>query len=235
MDALVEGYRRFRAEAWPRERARFEALAAGQKPGAMVVTCADSRVDPQMIFAAAPGQLFVVRNVAALVPPYAPDAAYHGTSAALEFGVRVLRVPDLVVLGHGQCGGVHALLRGAPEEAADFVAPWMGIAGAARRRALACDTPEAQQEAGELEVVRLSLANLMTFPWIAEAVGAGRLRLHGAHFAIYTGLLRRLEPGGEFAPVAEAAPAGVATGRCFQPGRSRASLAATKQAGSNRP
>jgi carbonic anhydrase len=194
MQRLIDGYRRFRAETWPRERGRFEALAEhGQRPRAMVITCADSRVDPQLIFGAAPGELFVVRNVANLVPPYAPDAAYHGTSAALEFGVRVLAVRDLVVLGHGQCGGVRALLGGAPAEAADFVAPWMRIARPARDRALACEPAEARQEACEHEVVRLSLANLMTFPWVREAVETGRLRLHGMHFAIHTGVLAVLD------------------------------------------
>ncbi|MFC7540562.1 carbonic anhydrase [Siccirubricoccus deserti] len=118
MDALIDGYRRFRAETWPQQRARFEALAAeGQSPQTMVIACSDSRVDPQMIFSAAPGELFVVRNVANLVPPYMPDAAFHGTSAALEFAVRVLRVRQVVVLGHAQCGGVRALLEGAPPEA----------------------------------------------------------------------------------------------------------------------
>ena len=105
MDPLIEGYRRFRADVWPAERARYEALARwGQSPEAMVIACSDSRVDPQTIFGAVPGELFVVRNIAAIVPPYSPDASHHGTSAALEFGVRVLKIPRLVVLGHGQCG-----------------------------------------------------------------------------------------------------------------------------------
>ena len=105
----------------------------------MVIACSDSRVDPQMIFSAAPGELFVVRNVANLVPPYMPDAAFHGTSAALEFAVRVLRVERVVVIGHAQCGGVRALLEGAPPEAQDFVAGWISIAGRARAAALRCD------------------------------------------------------------------------------------------------
>src|SRR3712207_2644119 len=178
MDELIEGYRRFRAETWARERDRFEALAErGQSPRAMVIACSDSRVDPQMVFSAAPGELFVVRNVANLVPPYQPDAAYHGTSAALEFGVRVLGVEHVIVLGHALCGGVRALLEGMPPGTEDFVAPWMGIAREARARVfLRCDPAsddEARQEAGEQEMVRLSLENLMTFPWIREAVEAG--------------------------------------------------------------
>ena len=198
MDHLIAGYRRFRAEVWARERSRFESLAErGQRPQTMVIACSDSRVDPQMIFGAGPGELFVVRNVANLVPPYAPDPAYHGTSAALEFGVRVLGVSDLVVLGHALCGGVHALLTGAPAEAGDFVGPWMRIAQAARERTLACEPVVARQaEFCEREVVRLSLANLMTFPWVRDAAQAGTLRLHGLHFDIRTGVLAALDAEG---------------------------------------
>lgn len=210
MDDLIAGYRRFRAETWRRERDRFEALAErGQSPRALVIACADSRVDPQMIFSAAPGELFVVRNVANLVPPYQPDAAYHGTSAALEFAVRVLKVRHVVVLGHALCGGVRALLEGPPPGTEDFVAPWMGIAREARARALRCEaaSPEARQEAGEHEVVRLSLENLMTFPWVREAVEAGALSLHGGHFGVASGRLSMLDAAGDFVPVGEAAPA----------------------------
>jgi carbonic anhydrase len=200
MERLIDGYRRFRAETWPREKARFEELAAqGQRPRTMVIACSDSRVDPQMIFSAAPGELFVVRNVANLVPPYMPDAAFHGTSAALEFAVRVLQVSQVVVLGHALCGGVRALLEGVPPEARDFVAGWMAIAEAARVKVLRCD-PVDRQEAGEHEAVRITLANLMTFPWVAEAVAAGRLALHGAHFGVATGRLVLLRPDGTFAP-----------------------------------
>ena len=128
MDPLIEGYRRFRAEIWPAERARYEALAHwGQSPETMVIACSDSRVDPQTVFGAVPGELFVVRNVAALVPPFAPDAGYHGTSAALEFAVKVLKVASLVVLGHGQCGGVRAMVYGPPPQARDFIASWVEL------------------------------------------------------------------------------------------------------------
>jgi len=202
MTPLLAGYRRFRAETWPQQRARFEALAAqGQKPHTMVIACSDSRVDPQMIFSAGPGELFVVRNVANLVPPYMPDAAFHGTSAAVEFAVRVLAVKRVVVMGHALCGGITALIRGAPEQARDFVAGWIGIAGKARAVALRCDDPVAAQEAGEHEAIRISLANLMTFPWVAEAVTEGRLTLHGAHFGVATGRLLLLDAEGHFAPV----------------------------------
>ncbi|MCC7016992.1 MAG: carbonic anhydrase [Rhodospirillales bacterium] len=205
MDRLIEGYRRFRARTWARERTRFEALAArGQRPRALVVACSDSRADPQMIFDAAPGELFVIRNVANLVPPYRPDSAYHGTSAALEFGIRALDVPDVIVIGHALCGGIRALLEGVPEETPDFVKAWVSIADPARRSVIGI--PEsARQEACEHESVRLSLANLRTFPWIRSAVAARRLRLNGFFFDIRTGILSRLDADGAFAPVSAAA------------------------------
>jgi carbonic anhydrase len=199
VERLLEGYRRFRGAGWPERRRLFEALAdQGQQPRAMVVACADSRVDPGMIFDAGPGELFIVRNIAALVPPYEPDGAYHGTSAALEFGVRVLEVHDLVVLGHGLCGGVRGLLRGVPETAGDFLASWLAIAVPVRPAALRCDSPDAQQLCGEHEVVKLSLSNLRQFPWIAEREAAGHLTLHGAHFDVRTGQLSLLRSDGSF-------------------------------------
>ena len=200
MKRLLAGYRRFRANGWPAQRRAFEALARnGQAPKAMVVACIDSRVDPAAIFDTAPGEMLTVRNVANLVPPYAPNATYHGTSAALEFGVKSLKVPHLIVLGHGLCGGVRALLEGAPENAHEFVAPWMSLAETARARALSRETPEERQQACEHEVVKVSLANLMTFPWIAARIAAGDLELHGAWFDIHTGVLMVLRPDGSFA------------------------------------
>ncbi len=136
MEKLIAGYRSFRSKNWVEHRALFESLAEnGQRPQALVIACVDSRVDPAMIFDSAPGTVLTVRNVANLVPPYAPDHAYHGTSAALEFGVRVLEVRDLIVLGHSSCGGVQALLNGAPEKGRDFIAPWMELARPALERA----------------------------------------------------------------------------------------------------
>jgi carbonic anhydrase len=202
MQRLLDGYQRFRAQHWPAQHRAFEALATrGQSPRALVVACIDSRVDPAMIFDTAPGETLTVRNVANLVPPYAPDAAYHGTSAALEFGVRVLEVPHLMVLGHGLCGGVRALLDGAPDNAHEFVAPWMSIAWPARVRALQCRSAEERQRCCEHEVIKISLANLMTFPWVAERVAAGRLELHGAWSDIFTGALMTLQPDASFVPV----------------------------------
>ncbi len=207
MRRLLDGYHRFRGNHWPERRRKFEDLAdIGQQPRAMVVSCADSRVDPGMIFDAGPGELFVVRNVANLVPPYAPDSAYHGTSAALEFGVRVLEVSELLVMGHGLCGGVRAMLQGTPPEASDFVAGWISLAARARDRALACDDGVDRQLCCEQETVKLSLDNLMTFPWIAERVATGRLHLHGAHFDIRTGQLSLLGAGGTFDEVPASPP-----------------------------
>ena len=201
MDSLIAGYQRFRASGWPERRKVFESLAeGGQRPTTLVVACVDSRVDPAMIFDAGPGEMLTVRNVANLVPPCAPDSACHGTSAALELGVRVLKVRDLVVLGHGMCGGVQALLDGPPENARDFVGPWMAMAEPARLRTLQYASPEQRQQCCEYEVIKISLANLMTFPWIAERVQAGELALHGAWFAIHSGLLLTLQPDGSFAP-----------------------------------
>jgi carbonic anhydrase len=201
MQRLLDGYARFRAKNWPERRKAFESLANnGQSPKALVVACIDSRVDPAMIFDAAPGEMLTLRNVANLVPPYAPDAAYHGTSAALEFGLCVLEVPHIIVLGHGLCAGVRALLDGPPDTAQEFVAPWMSIASPAREHALEAPLAERQQ-CGEFEVVKVSLTNLMSFPWVVERVRSGKLQLHGAWFDIHSGVLMTMQPDGTFMPV----------------------------------
>jgi carbonic anhydrase len=200
IDDLLSGYAQFRENVWPERRKLFQSLARdGQKPRALVISWSDSRVDPAMVFGTGPGEMFIVRNVANLVPPYKPDGDLHGTSAALEFAVRVLQVPRIIVLGHGMCGGVHALLNGFPDAAKDFVAPWMQIAKDARSRVLACN-PADPQTAAEQETVKISLANLMTFPWVAERVAEGSLRLIGGTFDIRTGILMLLGEDGAFAP-----------------------------------
>ena len=203
MEQLIEGYRRFRQNAWSARATQFRSLAdEGQKPQALIIACSDSRADPAMIFDVAPGQLFVVRNVANLVPPYNPDGDYHGTSAALEFGIRVLEVPNLIVMGHQKCGGVHSLVHGFPERAQDFVEPWMKMAQPALDAARAAGTPfDLLDDVCEHETVKLSLTNLRTFPWIAEAEAEGRLRLHGLRFGIADGLLEQLGPDGTFSAV----------------------------------
>jgi carbonic anhydrase len=201
IDALFEGYRRFRREAWPELQRRFENLAEGQSPKVMVIGCSDSRVDPQQILGAAPGELFVLRNVAALAPPYAPDMAHHGVSAALEFAVRVLGVERIVVLAHAGCGGVKALLDGAPPEASDFVPNWMKIAARARDAVDPALQGEARQRSGEEACVGVTIDNLMTFPWVRERVEAGALGLTAMHFGVAKGCLRCRDPQGFWADV----------------------------------
>jgi carbonic anhydrase len=191
---LLDGHTRFRQGYWRRHKNRFFALAKeGQAPSTMVIACADSRVAPELIFDVAPGEIFVVRNVSNLVPPYAPDTGNHGTSAALEFAVTMLEVNTIVVLGHSQCGGIRALVEGPKARHGDFIDSWMAIAQAARARV--CDAPEAPAEFSKLcdqcerESIRVSLANLMTFPWVAARVTAGGLTLAGLHFNVQTGKL----------------------------------------------
>lgn len=207
-DELHEGYRRFRAGRYAEEAGRYEALARGQQPRTMVIGCADSRVDPATIFAAGPGELFVVRNVAALVPPCEETGAHHGTSAALEFAVSVLGVSNIVVLGHGLCGGVAAALAAAEERPVGrFIRPWVELLADVRDEVIAHTRPgetENRQKALERMAVRQSLRNLASFPFIAEAAGAGRLRLDGAWFSIAEGALLWLDrETGAFEPVPE--------------------------------
>ncbi len=204
---LIEGYRRFRETGWRRERERWSELAEGQSPKVMVIACSDSRVEPAQIFDARPGEMFVVRNVANLVPPFEPDTAYHGVSAALEFAVTQLEVDELVVMGHGFCGGCEAALTGRFDEAGHgaghFIAHWIDMLRGARER-IRAEHPaldRAAFEAMELEGVRISLANLRTFPWVREREAGGRLKLHGAWFAIADGCLHLLdESSGRFEP-----------------------------------
>ena len=198
-DPLLSGYHRFRQDGWTQAKAEYETLAAaGQKPHTLVVACSDSRADPALIFDAAPGQLFVVRNVANIVPPYQPDGKQHGVSAALEFGVRVLGVSRIAVMGHALCGGVNAMINGAPDVCNDFVRPWVAQAEPVVRRAVEGLSENDKQTAGEHAVVRLSLDNLRTFPWIAEREQAGDLELVGLHFGIADGVLRRMQTDGLF-------------------------------------
>jgi carbonic anhydrase len=206
---LIEGYRRYCAERLPEERRRLAQLARlGQSPRAMVIGCCDSRAAPETVFSTGPGELFVVRNVANIVPPYAPDSAHHSTSAAIEFAVRHLMVPDLVVLGHSLCGGIAAYLQGrdGAEVRGDFLGPWIDLLSGSRSEAQGTDPDLADadlQRAVEEVTVRRSLAHLLTFPFVRERVDAGELALHGAHFGIATGELRVLDRDtGRFEPVA---------------------------------
>ena len=201
LDALFDGYRRFREGSWPALQRRFESLAQGQHPKVMVIGCSDSRVDPQQILDAAPGELFVLRNVAALVPPYAPDQSHHGASAAIEFAVRVLKVERIVVLAHAGCGGVKALFDGAPPDTFDFVVSWVNMASRARKTVDPKLEGVVRQRAAEEATVSVTLENLMTFPWIAERVEAGDLSITGMHFGVADGCLRCRDASGVWADV----------------------------------
>jgi carbonic anhydrase len=204
MERLLEGFRRFRENYDREHRQVFEELARrGQSPSAMVIACSDSRVDPQLIFGTGPGEIFVVRNVANLIPPYEPDGYHHGTSAALEFAVRTLQVPHIIVMGHARCGGVSALLGQHDRAQDDFVSTWMNIARPARERALEAAGGESEnlQHLCEHETIKVSLENLLTFPWIRERVEAGTLRLHGWYFDIETGIVTALGQDGTFSPL----------------------------------
>jgi carbonic anhydrase len=191
--SLHTGYRRFRDDRFLTEEARYRDLAGGQSPETMVIACADSRVDPATIFAAAPGELFVVRNVAALVPPCETSSGYHGTSAALEFATTGIGVKNIVVMGHGLCGGVAASLAAAENvPTGTFIGPWVELLSGVRDDVLRNDGIKGaveQQRALEWMGVLYSLGNLRTFPFIREAEQAGRLNLHGAWFSIAEAVL----------------------------------------------
>ncbi|MDE3115218.1 MAG: carbonic anhydrase [Pseudomonadota bacterium] len=197
MDRLIQGYREFRARRWPEEHAHYAELAKGQNPQYLVISCCDSRVDPATIFGVRPGELFVLRNVAAIVPPYEEGGGYHGTSAAISFAVLALEVRYIVVLGHAECGGVKAALDRSGAEPLPFMSEWIGLLAPAVER---CGHDHGNRQfALEREAVRLSLERLMTFPFVAERVRDGRLSLEGARFGIADGRLEVLDKErGEF-------------------------------------
>jgi carbonic anhydrase len=174
---LIDGYRKFKRERWPAEHAHFLELAKGQQPHTLVIACSDSRVDPAVIFHARPGELFVVRNVGGLVPPFETDGNWHGTSAALAFAVLTLRVRTILVLGHAQCGGIAAALANDQSvEQAPFLAGWIRLIGPAIER---CRGTASPQRAVEHETIRLSLERLRTFPFVDQCVRDGTLASGG--------------------------------------------------------
>jgi carbonic anhydrase len=208
LNELIDGYHRFRGEGWARERRRWSELAEGQSPKVMILSCADSRVDPAHIFDARPGEMFVARNIAGLAPPYETSHGFHGVSAALEFAVTQLEVEEILVMGHGKCGGCAAALTGQFDGTepghGHFIADWVGMLTEARDtvRGRHHTLDRSAFEDMEREAVKVSIANLRTFPWIAEREHAGKLKLHGAHFAISEGRLYILdEAEREFRPV----------------------------------
>lgn len=195
---LLKGYHRFRDGRYAGEQDRWRTLAEGQSPTSAIIACCDSRADPATIFDSNPGEIFVVRNVANLVPPFEPGGGRHGVSAALEFAVTQLEIPQIVVMGHERCGGIEASLTGRFADAAHgeggFIAQWMELLEGPREAIAAVhgEGPEAAlllEEAG----IRQSLANLRTFPFVAEREAAGKLSLHGCHFSIFRGELYLLD------------------------------------------
>jgi carbonic anhydrase len=202
-EQLVSGYQTFTAQRLRTEQSRYRELSErGQSPEIMVIGCCDSRVSPEVIFDAGPGELFVVRNVANLVPPYAPDGAAHGVSAALEFAVQVLRVKHIVVLGHAQCGGIKALVQdSAPLSPGDFIGKWMSLLNSTLENTPRGSTEDFQDFVSRLEkkAVTTSLNNLMTFPCVRILAERGKLHLHGAYFGVAQGSLAVLDrASGEF-------------------------------------
>jgi len=189
---FIAGFERFQERYFGEERELFDKLSHGQSPKTLIVACADSRVDPALLTGAEPGDVFVVRNVANLVPPCALDAGAHGTSAALEFAVISLEVEHIIVLGHSGCGGIQALMTADPalDREHTFIHNWMHITDEARRRTLlvARQLPLKEQlRILEQEAIKTSLANLLSFPWINERVESGQLRIHGWRFDLNEG------------------------------------------------
>ena len=189
---LLEGYRRFREQQYATQKSRWEQLASGQEPPVMIIACSDSRVDPAVIFDIEPGQAFVLRNVANLVPPFETGGGLHGASAAIEFGVTELNVRHLVVMGHGACGGIAAALRRDRRLEGTFIKGWIGLLDEARAKVMASGTDQPHRMM-EYETVKISLRNLRGFPFVAEREASGALKLHGCHFAIAEGALYELD------------------------------------------
>jgi carbonic anhydrase len=213
-ERLVSGYEAFLGERFPYEQERFHHLAeAGQNPRIMLIGCCDSRVSPEVIFDARPGELFVVRNIANLVPPYNPNDDLHGTSAALEFGVMGLEVEHIVLMGHANCGGVRAYAHNeakhghVPLSPGDFIGKWISLISTAAARIGPAGTPiEDYIERLALASIVQGLANLRSFPWIAERERQRKLSLHGAYFGISRGTLLALdEASGRFEIIAAGA------------------------------
>lgn len=216
LDQLFSGYRKFREDYYPEHQDLYQTLVdQGQSPSTMVISCSDSRVDPGMILQTRPGDLFVVRNVANLVPPYQPDNQYHGISAALEYAVTILQVKVIVVLGHSSCGGVDALMRGCcggDSPVGEFIAPWVNLAEKAwdrlpdslKEKASSSDGNPDQEASRALEManVALSMDNIEGFPFVREAVRAGILQVEGWYFDIASGsLFRRNQGEDNFNPI----------------------------------
>ena len=204
-EQLTDRFRRFKHRHFVPNADHYEELATyGQSPQIMIISCCDSRVDPETVFSAMPGELFVVRNVANLVPPYETGGLFHGVSAAIEFAVLNLRVKHIVVMGHSGCGGVKTALdqSAAIQTEAQFISRWMSMLDDARLKVLSAYqmSPKAEQQGYlEREGIKTSIRNLRTFPFVKDVEEKGRLSLHGAYFDIKSGNLSVLNHSrGEF-------------------------------------
>lgn len=186
MQTLLDGYRAFRDGHWPQVKRQYERVAERQRPDTLIIACSDSRVDPHTIFSAGPGELFVIRNVANLVPPFEQGEGLHGTSAAIEFAVTKLEVKTVLVLGHARCGGVSAALDHTIAADSLFIAPWIALLDPALERVEHQHDP---QTALERESVLLSLERLRAFPFVAAAMKERGLQLVGARFGVADGRL----------------------------------------------
>lgn len=210
LNRLSAGFRRFRKQWYCEEHNIYEDLREGQSPHALVIACSDSRVDPALLLDCRPGDLFVVRNVANLVPPYNPDSGYHGVSAALEYAVRHLCVDTIIVMGHSHCGGIAHLMTDMDKEKSEFLSTWMHVAQDARAQANAQypeSCAEQRERACEQYAIRMSLRNLRSFPWVHSAEARGDLTIHGWYFDLAAGILFQLdETSGSFAPLGDDAP-----------------------------
>ena len=205
-EKLTNGYRTFLDARLPSEVQRYAALAQGQNPEILLIGCCDSRVSPEVIFDTGPGELFIVRNVANIVPPCEEGGEYHGTSAAIEFAVQALEVKHIVVLGHASCGGIKAYAnRSGPLSESNFIGKWVSLVAPAAERAGEKSGPDYLTRL-EYAMVAQSLDNLMTFPFVRDRVMSGRLALHGAHFGIARGELLLRDPDtGAFNPAVDRA------------------------------
>lgn len=205
-ELLIDGYHTFQRTRLAVEQDRYRALAdTGQQPEIMIVGCCDSRVSPEVIFDARPGELFVLRNVANLIPPYSPTGLMHGVSAALEFAVEGLRVKHIVVLGHARCGGIRAFAaQETPLSAGNFIGKWMSLIAPAAEKLGAPSDRLLAEYLLRLEQASIlnTLDNLLTFPFVRSRVAERRLRLHAAYFDVATGMLSTADPvTGHFAAV----------------------------------
>lgn len=210
IEKFIAGFRRFQQKYFASSEPLFRKLKEGQAPTTLLIGCSDSRVDPALLTDCNPGEIFIVRNVANIVPPCEPDNQHHGVSAAIQFAVCHLEVKQIIVLGHAHCGGIHKLLHQAqpPKDPYDFLGRWIDILQPAKQQvetALPHHSHDEKQHACELAGILLSLENLLTFPWVKERVDRGVLSLHGWYFDLEHGELKTYDPqNGQFLPLVAA-------------------------------